>query len=319
MNHIPDMVAREMVAKGLDNHKLVVLISELIDEIGESRLWVSRSNDDLRDLLYRAMICYGSTNLESLVPFILPLYRHFMAESNVSQRLELEGIIRGNVEQEILSLNALLPFIYIDDNRSVVSTAVIDMCMIGVPTAEDSLAWPRRLTDDLARGMMACKGGVVGGFLCLGDARVLQLLTPLKECVAEEDIADAAWCTTSQASIDAFEFWLSWAESLEQRKLTETSAFGNVMAALILLQRAANGRFLCVKRNFGYLFNPLIDAPLEILAEYSDAEISLKFGERLIKLANCESEPKLALEVLNSLQSEPTKRHNNNTSSLETG
>jgi hypothetical protein len=299
MNNIPESVAAEVIAKGLNSPELLELISEVLKEISDAKVWLSKSTDELSATLYRAIVCYGSTNLESLVPFIFPVYQHFVDESEVSHRLELEGVIRSNVEQGRLSLNALLPFIYIDNNKSVVSTATIDLCMIGKPTAEDPLAWPRRIVNDLTAGMPVCKGGVLGGLLCLGDARVVELLLPLRDVFSVDDIPIAATCNASWASIASFEFWLDWAEALAQQGLTETGHFGDMMSALILLQRASNGRFLSVRRNFGYLFDESIQAPLEILAEYSYAEMRLKYGGRLMTLAKAESEPKLALEVLN--------------------
>jgi len=307
MVNVFDPVAAELSARGITQEDLVRPIRDLVQEISDPTDWQNHPSELFKELLHKAITYYGITSLESLVPFIFPMYQHAIDTLTVSDRLELEARIREQIENRTVSGNGLMPFMYADDNRTVVSSATIDLAMIPAPFDDNPIYWPQNILKDLVTGMGQCKGGILGGLICLGDRRVNQLIETVWGIFDDDDIGEAAKCNTAWASLGAFDLWLSWGESLANEGKTETGRFGHVMSALVLLTRAAKeGMFQDVQRNFGYLFNESTQLrSQELLGEYSFEDVLAKYEKRLVWIAELEQEPKLALDVLKALRREP--------------
>jgi hypothetical protein len=306
MANVFDSVVEELRSRGITQEELVAPIRDLVQDIHNSEDWQHLSSDAFKELLHKAITYYGMTSLESLVPFIFPMYQHAIDFLTVSDRLELESKVREQMENRTVSGNGLMPFIYADDNRAVVSSATIDLAMIPAPFDENPIYWPQNILKDLVMGMGQCKGGILGGLICLGDHRVNQLIESVWDVLEDDDIKEAALCRSSWASLGAFDVWMNYGETLANEGKTESSRFGHVMSALVLLCRAAKeGVFQDVQRNFGYLFNESTQLrSLDLLGEYSLEDVLKKYEERLTWIAELEQEPKLALDVLKALRGE---------------
>jgi|GEM_PF-1228557 len=307
MDKVFDPVAAELQGRGITQDDLVHPFRELVTEISDSTNWQNHPPEAFKEVLHKAITYYGITSLESLVPFIFPLYRHAMATLTVNDRLQLEARIREQMENRTVSGNGLMPFLYADDNRTVVSSATIDLAMIPEPFDDNPIYWPQNILRDLVSGMGECRGGILGGLICLGDRRVNQLIETVWDFFDDDDIGEAAQCNTAWASLGAFDLWLNLGESLANEGKTETGRFGHVMSALLLLTRAAkDGVFQDIQRNFGYLFNESAALrPLEFLGEYPFDDMLLEYEKRLTVIADLEQDPKLALDVLRALRREP--------------
>lgn len=83
---------------------------------------------------------------------------------------------RNHIEINGTSLNALMPFLFLETEMGIVFTAALDFAMIPKPPDDDPVGRPRRLIADLQAGMGRNKGALLGGLVVLGGRRVNALL-----------------------------------------------------------------------------------------------------------------------------------------------
>ena len=269
--------------------------------------WRQLDEQALAGLLYQGISLYGKTNWERLAQIIAPLYLYAMEHIPVETRSELQGAIRQRMEANDISANALLPFIFLEMDKAVVSTAALDFAMVPAPPEDDAIGWPKRLISDLEAGMGSNKGALFGGLVTLGDRRVNELLSDVKWLISDSEIGTAIKCFSGMPTVAAFEFWLEWAEELVGAGLENTGLFGQVSSGLLLLIRSAKtDTFSEITRNFGYLH--LEDGtaqPLTVHGEYSKAELAERYANRMYALEAAESPPKLTSDVIRQLGLEP--------------
>jgi hypothetical protein len=104
----------------------------------------------------------------------------------------------------------------------------------------------------------------------------------------------------------AFEFWLSGAEELMEKSLTETSVYAHCTSALALLLRGMQGEFFFdAERHFGYMhFEPDAD-PMVIIERLSVEDVGARFASRLYAIEAEEPSPKVMSHVLLQYGLEP--------------
>ena len=282
---------------------LTGIVQSMLDESH----WRQLEEQPLANLLYEGISLYGQTNWELFAQIITPVYLYAMEHIPTETRRELQRAIRQKIEANETSVNALLPFLFLEEDMTVVSTAALDFAMVPLPPEDDAIGWPRRLISDLEAGLGGNKGAIFGGLITLGDRRVNELLSDVKWLISDDEIGTAVKCCSGMPTVAAFEFWLEWAEELIGAGLENTGLFGQVSSGLLLLIKSMRtDTFAEITRNFGYLH--LEDdtvQPLVVHGEYSKAEIAARYGNRMYAIEAAESPPKLASEVIRQLGLEP--------------
>ena len=282
-------------------------LTEIVQSMLDESHWRQLDEQPLADLLHHGISLYGQTNWELLAHIITPVYLHAMEHIPAETRRELQGAITQKMEAKEVSANALLPFLFLEEDMTVASTATLDLAMVPPPPKDDAIGWPRRLISDLEAGLGGNKGAIFGGLVTLGDRRVSELLSDVKWLISDDEIGTAAKCCSGMPTVAAFEFWLEWAEELIGAGLENTGLFGQVSSGLLLLIKSMRtDTFAEITRNFGYLH--LEDdtvQPLVVHGEYSMAEIAARYGNRMYAIEAAESPPKLASEVIRQLGLEP--------------
>jgi hypothetical protein len=274
-------------------------INTVIAELGDRDHWASLDRKDLLLLLYHGVCTYGVTNDESMVLLLMPVYNRGMEILDGTDRMELYKAVKCEVESFPVSLNAFLPFLLVETDGAIVSTATIDTAMIGRPYQDDSVSWPKELVSYIKRGSPANRGAVFGGLLLLGDRRVTALLNEVKWTLTPEEIKTTATRSSGYAYLAAFEFWLSWCEELMGLGLGETGTFGDCASALVLMAKNMQTQaFLDIKRNFGYLHVDENAEPAELLGELSVEQVGARYADRLYALEAREQAPKVISHVL---------------------
>jgi hypothetical protein len=282
---------------------LIGIVQAMLDESH----WRPLEEEALTSLLFEGISLYGQTNWEPLVRVIAPVYLHAMEQVPVETRKELQAAIRQKIEASETSINALLPFLFLETEMGVVSTSAIDFAMVPKPPEDDPLGWPRRLVSDLEAGMGANKGAILGGLITLGDRRVNDLLREVKWLISDDEIGVAVRCISGMPAVATIEFWLGWAEELSEAGLDNTGLFGQVASGLaFLVQHMRVDSFADISRNFGYLH--LEDNNVQsmvIHGQYSKLALAERYANRLYALEASESPPKLMSDVIRHLGMEP--------------
>lgn len=271
------------------------LVAQLASEGRESTL---RGNDLLR-LLYEGIGVYGTLSWEPFVSLLMPVYVAGMEHLSTGERLQLEGALRLDVEAGKTSLNVFMPFVLVDNDPAVVSTAIVDLAMLPEPPDGDPLHWPQSIIDDLAARRGASPGAMLGGLLCLGDRRVNELLEEVRWQLTEEELRVAANCVTGMPSMAAVDFWTRGLEALAGAGLEASGAFGTCASALaVLAQRKQTDCFSEMERNFGYMHQGNGASSMVIHGQWTTLETGEQFAERWYALEAAESAPKIMSHVL---------------------
>lgn len=278
------------------------LRGEIADHTGVEAL----DETDLIELMTRGQILYGATDDESLVPDLLHLYRHAMALTTPGMRMDAYQTMADLVETTLVSVNALLPFLLIETDQGIVSTAAIDTAMYGCPERGDLLSWPRHLARQVVRREPANVGAVFGGLVSLGDRRINPVLEDVRDSLTLDDVGTATQCVTGFSSLAAFEFWLEWLETLPGNP--EDALWGYLAGALYRLARPAVVPELIENhRNFGYIWEDEV-APGWWGPQLTPKEVGERYAPRLYELEEREASPKVMSTVLIAYGLEPKAR-----------
>ena len=247
---------------------------------------------DLEEFMYVGLNVYGTLNREDLIPHLIHLYGELVKRLMSSARMNLLQAVRAKVEDKTLSVNALLPFIGFEPDQSIVSTSVIDYCMIR-ETDEDELAGVGDVIGIMNSGRALCPGGIIGGLLLLGDSRVVDLLERLPRLRGDQ-ISDLVKTFSGFVYAPMIDFYLNWLEELNTSK-TEAD-FGALASGLVnMVQNDRYGIVTATKRHFG---KPKADPPIEVVSQQSFDDYFNKVVKRMEKIAESETEPKVMPEVI---------------------
>ena len=193
---------------------------------------------NFEDVIICEIVRYGIFNDEKMVPPLRQLYTEVIMKAPKEKRMEIFTHVKGMVENtEFVSPNALLPFIFWDDERGIVSTAVIDYVSLAPLTNDDPMSRVKGIVGLIERGSLRNDGAAFGALLFLGDDRVCSLLVPVRDTLDENDIRDATNCMTGAMYGPTVDFYLDWLEGMGGDK--KDLLFGLVASGLLLIPKRA--------------------------------------------------------------------------------
>ena len=172
------------------------------------------SNDDLTLYIFSAISLYGMTNDESLIPKIWELYEYFEQRIEPEIRFEVAQKIFNMVEQEELSINGLLPFIFRENETYIASTATMYYAHLRKPQDNILLTGPIELISYFKGNIVNNRAALFNGLLLMGDARVMELLKPIRDDLTNEEITLIVRSPSQYLQALYIEFFLDWLEEL---------------------------------------------------------------------------------------------------------
>jgi hypothetical protein len=195
---------------------------------------------------------------------------------------------------DFVSANAFLPFICVETEKSIVSTAVLDFVSLAPSRDDDPMSTSMDMISFIVDGKVANPGAVFGGLLHVGDPRLCELLLPLRHELDSYDLNVGITCVSGYLSAATIEFELSWLEDPD----ISSSLFGSVASGLVLQRRAAMRPIVMTgQRPF-----PVTSASPEeqhAMARYvSLEEYTARIAPRLYAIAEAEAAPKLMSFVI---------------------
>lgn len=269
-------------------------MSHLYGTLSDSTRWRSLESRALLELIFHGQVVYGYTNDQKLASYLRPAYEQAIEISTEPDRFACYRAVFPHVEEREASLDCLLPFIVLEPSARIVSTATIDFAMIGL--RPDPMKAVHELVSYIEEGRARSRGAILGGLVCLGDRRVIDLVKPLIAAISPEEAGAAARCQNGFPTVPAFEFWLEWLERLPGDY--EDQFFGACASALVQLVDTAKAPvFLDGERNLGCGLAS-DDLPYRVTHSYTTGEIGRKYRERLNVVEAREPEPKVMREVL---------------------
>jgi hypothetical protein len=209
---------------------------KFMETLNSPENWANLDDKTFCQLTYKAIHTYGYTNNSELIPLIQNLYIYFRGK-NETERMKVYESIVHEVDNNSISVNGFLPFLWEDTSSFIVSTAVIDYCAYRPLDNDDPLTAVKEVIAMIVKQKGECRHGLFGGLLCLGDRRVNNLLWEIKEVLSPKEIQSLATIHTGILYISTFEFYMDWLEELSGN--LEDKNFGSLASGLILALRQA--------------------------------------------------------------------------------
>jgi hypothetical protein len=219
---------------------------KLLYEMDIDRFWKIVDDDDpearfaalktLDEFLLCETVRYGVFNRQEMIGPLANLYRGPVMQMSEEQRYAIYRHVAGFVQHtSIVSTNAFLPFIAEDDDKTIVSTAVIDYVSLGPLTNGDPMSRVNDIIGMIESDMLENEGAAFGALLHIGDKRVCDLLIPLRDSLDGEVLRNAIGCSTGFIHSATVDFYLNWLEGMEGTD--QDGKFGHVASGLGLLPK----------------------------------------------------------------------------------
>lgn len=197
----------------------------------EVRAYGLHTIDDLVtcEMLRHGLFSDGSTLLN-----VRRVYDELFLEAPVDRRRE----IYEHVKMIVSALGgrtaaAFTPFMNLDDDLGIVSTATIDYVSFGTLIENDPMTRPKDVVDMVVNGVPRNRAAVIGGLISIGDPRVCVLVAPLRDSLNIDEAEIVTQAFTGMASKSQVGFYLDWLEELVDDQDRDTLAlFGHVAAGL---------------------------------------------------------------------------------------
>lgn len=260
---------------------------------------------DLLPTFYDVVICeivrYGIYNDPQMIPHIQAMYSEAFLKAPVELRKEIYRHVVFMVETIGGGIvGAMTPFMILDTDMSVVSTATLDYASLGSIIINDPMSRVRDTIDLIHKGIAANPGAMIGGLLCLGDPRVCDLLVPLRADLDIETTKTISHCSSGMTARCVVEFYLDWIEEfIDARDDFSEGMIGNVIAGLYRLSDARKAPFIID----GYRPFPVPKGKNVTWPDIKHIEIDdfvKSISHRLYNLERRESSPKLMPHVIRS-------------------
>ena len=195
------------------------------------------SLNTLDDMMACEALRHGIFNDAAKLPELADFYRRHFLQAPAERRREIYGHVAMIVEQiGGWTAGALTPFMLLDKDVGIVSTATIDYASVGSLTGNDPMTRPGDVVMMIERGIPENPAGVFGGLLALGDPRVCDLMRPFRSGLNAEQITTVTKCHSGFTARCVVEFYIEWLEELVNlRDYESEAAYGNVVAGLYRL------------------------------------------------------------------------------------
>ena len=203
--------------------------------------------------------------------------------------------MRGLAVAGDAEVTALLPYLCVDEDKGIVSTAALDYCLLHPLRRNDPLTGPKLLLRLVRDGALSNRGAAIAGMLMLGDGRVMRLLRGVRRQLTTEEIATLAQCTSGYLFAATIDFYVTWLEQLQRRY--DEAVFGIICAALCNLVQSASEP---VVRSIERVFPSTPGNAIRLLKCWPLPQYSRLVVRRLKAIARWEPDPRLVPYVIDA-------------------
>lgn len=200
----------------------------------------------LDDMVACETLRHGIYNDTSKLPDLAAFYREIFLQAPTERRREIYGHVAMIVEKiGGWTAGAFFPFMILDPDTSIVSTATVDYASLGSLIDNDPMSRPRDALVMVEKRIPENSAAIFGGLLALGDPRVCELLAPVRSTLDADEISVVSKCLSGFTAKAAIEFYLDWLDELvDERDYDSEAEFGHVVAGLFRLANARSIPFV---------------------------------------------------------------------------
>lgn len=257
------------------------------------------------DLIVCECLRYGYYNDPAMIKDLIKLFDEIYAW----QSLEVKRRIYSHVAMIVPQLGgdlagAFTPFMLLEDELGIVSTATVDYASIGTLSDNNPMTRPIDIMMMIERNMPRNPAAVIGGLLVLGDPRVCKLLEPLRSSIPPDYVPEITKSFSGFSYKCVIEFYMDWIDELiDEKDFESESIIGHVIAGLYRLAKF---------NKYNYILDGLRPFPVEhqtrtnvTIKQLSLEDYTQSISHRLYDLERREGEPKLMPHVIRGFGLEP--------------
>jgi hypothetical protein len=264
-------------------------LQQLLSLLRQPDSWPALDPDTLATLVQFLCAGHGQSPSGETLAAIAPLYRVFRERTTTDFRAAAEQSVVEAVLQGVTSADALVPFIVLDDDVTVISSASLDLAVLQQPdqtigpfTGPLTLLGRASPESGLAEHTRA---GILTGLVLLGDRRLLPWLEGCWRWLGPQGRETMTRATSGYASAGLIDFFLGWLEQTD-----DEGDFGGVLGTMCRMpQIVRDGVVKDIERAFPVTAS---DDPLRVLQTWTFPEYYEVIRPRLKRIAQRESEPK---------------------------
>ncbi len=259
--------------------------------------WRTAEPNHLLKLTFYEVGRYGMGNDAESIPRLMELYEVLVERTQPEQRVGLLMQVTSLIEKGSVSVNALMPFIFVDIDHTVISTASLNLAVLLPLIDGDPMSGPRHLrelaeelTDEVKD--QDTRLGIISGLLLTGDRRATPYLDGCWNLLDREHQQLLTHSTSQFAYATAMDFFLDWLEVCLADG--DEEMFGIVAATLYRAADLAreSGGVIDVERVF-----PATAAgdaqPVRLLSKWTARKYGRVLTPRFRDIAARESEPRI--------------------------
>lgn len=253
------------------------------------------------DLMTCEILRHGVFRSESELPSLKALYNEYFLPAPLDRRKEVFEHVKGMV----IALGgdvacAFNPFMLLDDDLGIVSTATVDYCSFSPLIDGDPMSRPKDVVTMIMKAIPRNPAAAFGGLIALGDPRVCKLIRPLRDYLDVDQTQIVSNCHSGLTYKCNVEFYIEWLEELVDRVDQEGLAmFGHIAAGLCRLSTSRLPDIIDGQRPFPFRS----DGGSQFLIDRQ--EFASSISARLYALEERENAPKVMPHVIRLFEMTP--------------
>ncbi len=260
-----------------------------------------KSLHTLDDIVTCEVLRHGIFNDQAALPGLVEFYSQVFLPEPVDRRRAVYRHVSMIVPQlGSETAGAFTPFMMLDPDAGIVSTATIDYASIGALIASDPLTRPKDALQMVESKIPENPAAVIGGLFALGDARVCNIIAPIAKQMAAEDIEIVTSCFSGFTAKAIAEFYLGWIEEIiDPQDAEQEKILGHLVAGLYRFAKADSIPFIVD----GFRPFPVPQGENAIwpdITQIDRNEYAASISERLYELERKENDPKILPHVINA-------------------
>ena len=274
----------------------------MMNDNSEERLSGLKTIDDL---IVCECIRYGYFNNPAMIQTIMRLFDEIYS----GQSLEVKKRIYSHVAMIVPQLGgdfagAYTPFLMLEDDLGIVSTATVDYASIGSLADNNPMTRPLDVIMMIERNIPRNPAAVIGGLMVLGDPRVCKLMEPLRSSIPADYVPEITKSFSGFSYKCVIEFYLDWIEELiDEDDFESESIIGHVIAGLYRVAKF---------NNYDFILDGLRPFPTSqqdtskgSMKQIPVKEFAQSISHRLYELERRENDPKIMPHVIRAFGLEP--------------
>lgn len=292
----------------MDDMLATTTATRVLDELfSEPDSWSRLTDRELAELLAWACTTYGSRTDRTRTVQLRQLYAHAVDALSPQKRADVVLGLMRPLEQLARegqdTVHAMVPFLALDSDFVVISTATLQAAQLAAPTPDEPLTGPRAVLGlALEFGDPNIQVAMLSGLAALGDARVFELLDAQWHRVSHHaHIGLFASISMQRATVAGIDFLIGKLERSTGESRDRLA--GPIVATLVRIAESAapadSARPFTgtgvrdIARVFPSWAVPEGQNPVVVRATYTVAETGSWILPRLERLAADEGHPKL--------------------------